>query len=180
MRATQLPYLLLLAGLVSACSDSDGNDIASWMAEQRSTIKPSVTAVAEPKKFDPAAYDGAEKTEPFSFSRLGGGLKSDPMQNDAGSALLLPELNRRKEALEAFPLDMMTMVGTLEKASKKVALIRVNQLLYQVDVNAYLGQNYGKVVGVTENEVTLREIVQEASGEWIERKATLELQEGKK
>jgi type IV pilus assembly protein PilP len=49
-----------------------------------------------------------------------------------------------------------------------------------VDVNAYLGQNYGKVVGVTENEVTLREIVQEASGEWIERKATLELQEGKK
>ena len=75
---------------------------------------------------------------------------------------------------------MMTMVGTLEKASKKVALIRVNQLLYQVDVNAYLGQNYGKVVGVTENEVTLREIVQEASGEWIERKATLELQEGKK
>lgn len=66
---------------------------------------------------------------------------------------------------------MMTMVGTLEKASKKVALIRVNQLLYQVDVNAYLGQNYGKVVGVTENEITLREIVQEASGEWIERKS---------
>ena len=99
MRATQLPYLLLLAGLVSACSDSDDNDIVSWMAEQRNTIKPSVTAVAEPKKVDPAAYEGPKNgTQLF---RLGGTQVGSDAER-AGSGLLLPELNRRKEALEAF------------------------------------------------------------------------------
>lgn len=95
MRATQLPYLLLLAGLVSACSDSDDNDIVSWMAEQRNTIKPSVTAVAEPKNLILPPTKGPKKRNRSAFPAWGG-LKSDPMQNDAGSALLLPGLNRRK------------------------------------------------------------------------------------
>jgi type IV pilus assembly protein PilP len=51
-------------------------------------------------------------------------------------------------------------------------------LLYQVKVGNYLGQNFGKVTKVTETEVSLREIVQDAAGEWIERQASLQLQEG--
>jgi type IV pilus assembly protein PilP len=61
-----------------------------------------------------------------------------------------------------------------------VALVRVDNLLYQVRQGNYLGQNYGKIVKVTESEVTLREIVQDAAGEWIERPATLQLQERSK
>lgn len=171
---------LALLGLVAACSGAEDGDIATWMAEQRSSIKPSVTPVAEPKKFDPAPYEAAEKTDPFSTAKLGGGFKPDATVPEVSSELLRPELSRRKEVLEAFPLDAMSMVGTLQKESKKVALVRVNQLLYQVDVNAYLGQNYGKVTAITDNAINLREIVQETSGEWIERSATLELQEGKK
>ena len=91
-----------------------------------------------------------------------------------------PELARRKEPLEAFPLDSMSVVGSIIRAGQPVALIKVDNLLYQVKLGNYLGQNYGRVMKINESEITLREIVQDAVGEWIERIATLELQERSK
>ncbi|MNL80109.1 Pilus assembly protein, PilP [compost metagenome] len=71
----------------------------------------------------------------------------------------------------------MSMVGSLNRAGQLVALVKVDQLLYQVTQGSYLGQNYGRVLKITENEITLREIAQDAAGEWIERPAALQLQE---
>ncbi|MCG2783575.1 MAG: pilus assembly protein PilP, partial [Anaerolineae bacterium] len=93
------------------------------------------------------------------------------------SALIDAEMSRRKQPLEAFPLDTMSMVGSLNRAGQLVALVKVDQLLYQVTQGSYLGQNYGRVLKITENEINLREIVQDAAGEWIERPAALQLQE---
>jgi type IV pilus assembly protein PilP len=87
---------------------------------------------------------------------------------------------RRKEPLEAYPLDTMSMVGSLDKKGVPAALLKVDKLLYQVRVGNYLGQNYGKITKITENAVHLREIVQDATGDWVERTTSLELQEGKK
>jgi type IV pilus assembly protein PilP len=94
--------------------------------------------------------------------------------------LIAPELARRKEPLEAFPLDSMAMVGSLDKAGVATALLKVDSLIYQVKVGNYLGQNYGKVVKITETAIQLREIVQDATGDWTERMTMLDLQEGKK
>jgi len=91
--------------------------------------------------------------------------------------LLAAEMNRRREPLESFPLDGMAMVGSVNKAGRPVALLRVDNLLYQVKLGDYLGQNFGKITRISETEVSLREIVQDASGEWIERTSTLQLQE---
>ena len=102
------------------------------------------------------------------------GAQTAPVVN---SALIEPELNRRKQPLEAYPLDTMSMVGSLNKQGQLVALVKVDNLLYQVRAGSYLGQNYGKVTRITETEVTLREIVQDAAGEWIERPAALQLLE---
>ena len=96
------------------------------------------------------------------------------------ASLVAPELNRRKEPLEAYPLDAMTMVGSLDRAGQKVALVKVDQLLHQVRQGNYLGQNYGRVMRISESDITLREIVQDAAGEWIERSTTLQLQENTK
>ena len=74
----------------------------------------------------------------------------------------------------------MTMVGSMIRDGKPVALVKVNNLLYQVRPGDYLGQNYGRVMKIEETEVALREIVQDAVGEWIERTAALQLQEGAK
>jgi type IV pilus assembly protein PilP len=93
---------------------------------------------------------------------------------------MAPELARRKEALEGFPLDAVMMVGSLNKEGRPVALIKVDNLLYQVRPGTYLGQNYGRVMKISETEITLREIVQDAVGEWVERPSSLQLQERSK
>jgi type IV pilus assembly protein PilP len=74
----------------------------------------------------------------------------------------------------------MAMVGILGRGNQTVGLVRANGLLYQVRAGNYQGQNYGRIVKVTETEITLREIVQDGVGEWIERPAALQLQEGTK
>jgi type IV pilus assembly protein PilP len=71
----------------------------------------------------------------------------------------------------------MGMVGSLTREQRRYALLRVDNLLYQVKAGDYLGQNFGRITKITETDITLREVVQDAAGEWIERTSTLQLQE---
>ncbi|WP_307695410.1 pilus assembly protein PilP [Variovorax boronicumulans] len=172
-------WLVLVALGLSACGDSDQEDLQRWMVEQRAQIKPSVPPISEPKKFTPQAYTEASSFEPFNMLKLTQALRRESNQPST-SELIAPELARRKEALEAFPLDTMAMVGSMNRNGQPVALVRVDKLLYKVRVGEYLGLNYGRITRINETEVALREIVQDAAGEWIERVATLQLQESAK
>jgi type IV pilus assembly protein PilP len=177
----KLWLVVAAAGALSACDGSDNEEVQKWMAEQRAVTKPQVTPIPEPKKFSPQAYTQEAAVEPFSNQKLTQALKRDSQQSGtASAALLAPELARRKEPLESYPLDSMAMVGSLQKQGSPVALIKVDNLLYQVKSGNYLGQNYGRVMKIGETEVVLRELVQDAAGEWIERTATLQLQEKSK
>ncbi len=170
----------VLVLLLSGCGSSKDDDIRQWMVEERNQTRPKVAPIPAPKQFKPEAYSNAAALEPFSNQKLTQALKRDSSQAASNGALVAPELARRKEPLESFPLDAMGLVGSIVKAGQPVALVRVDNLLYQVKPGSYLGLNYGKVVKITEAEVTLREIVQDAVGEWIERIATLQLQEKSK
>jgi type IV pilus assembly protein PilP len=179
-RAPVYAVLMAAAALLAGCGASGQEELQQWMQEQRAQTKPQITPLPEPKKFVPQAYTQEAVTEPFSQQKLTQALKRDAGQSTANAKLIVPELARRKEPLESFPLDTMAMVGSLIKEGQPVALVRVDRLLYQVRAGNYLGQNYGRIVKVTETEVVLREIVQDAAGEWIERPATLQLQERSK
>ena len=168
--------LVSLAG----CGSSKEDEIRQWMVEERNQTRPKVAPIPAPKQFKPEQYVNAAAIEPFSNQKLTQALKRDSSQAASNGALVAPELARRKEPLEAFPMDAMFLVGSIIKAGQPVALVKVDSLLYQVKLGNYLGQNYGKVTKITETEVTLREIVQDAVGEWIERVATLQLQERSK
>lgn len=176
---------LLLLGLatlslLSGCGASKEDDIRQWMADERNKTQPKVPPIPAPKQFKPEPYSNVSALEPFSNQKLTQALKRDSSQAAANVGLIAPELARRKEPLEAYPLDSMSMVGSIIKSGQPIALVKVDSLLYQVRVGSYLGQNYGKVTKITETEVSLREIVQDAVGEWIERVATIQLQEGSK
>lgn len=172
--------LLFSVVFLTACGSSSEDEIRQWMVTERNMARPKVAPIAEPKQFVPSPYTNMSSVEPFSNQKLAQALKRDSAQTVSNAALVAPELARRKEPLEAFPLDTMMLVGSLVKAGQPVALVRVDNLLYQVKVGNYLGPNYGRVMKIEETEVTLREIVQDAVGEWIERAATLSLQERSK
>jgi type IV pilus assembly protein PilP len=164
---------LLLAALLGACS-ADEEELRGWMDQQRREVKPNITPLQPPKKFDPQPYNVAQAVEPFSTQKLTVALKQEARQPNS---LLAAELNRRKEPLEAYPLDSMSMVGSVNRQGQPFALLRVDNLLYQVKPGDYLGQNYGRITKIAETEIALREIVQDAAGEWIERPAVLQLVE---
>lgn len=180
MKLFRILSLVALGLVLSACGGSDGDELGRWMADQRTQVRPKVVPISEPKVFKPISYNLADTLEPFSREKLAQALKRDGVQAVSNAALVAPELARRKQALEAFPLDSMALVGSLTQGGQPVALVRVNDLLYQVRPGDYLGQNYGRVMKINETEVALREIVQDAVGEWIERTASLQLQERSK
>ncbi|MCU0924644.1 MAG: pilus assembly protein PilP [Hydrogenophaga sp.] len=163
--------------LMSGCTSSGQDELREWMQAERNAITAQVKPIPEPTKFVPQAYAGERQVEPFSDEKLASVLKSSDIAPTVNAALITPELNRRKQPLEAFPLDAMSMVGSLNRQGRLVALVKVDNLLYQVTPGSYLGQNYGRVMKITETEVVLREIVQDAVGEWTERPAALQLQE---
>ena len=169
-----LSLALLLVGALLAGCEGDTQELKDWMDQQRREVKPSVPPLAAPKKFTPVPYANAQQVDPFSLQKLSVALKQEARQP---SSLLAAEMSRRKEPLEAYPLDAMSMVGSVTKAGVPFALLRVDNLLYQVKAGDYLGQNYGRILRITETEVALREVVQDAAGEWTERTATLQLQE---
>ena len=172
--------VLAVSLALAACTQSGQEELQQWMNQQRAQTRPKVEPIPEPKKFTPQAYTQERAGDPFSNQKLTQALKRESAQTTTTATLVAPELARRKEPLEAYPLDAMAMVGSLIKQGKPVALIRVDNLLYQVRPGNYLGQNYGRIMKVDETEVVLREIVQDSAGEWIERTATLQLQERSK
>lgn len=175
-KLTAIAVVAALTAGLSGCG-AEQEELQTWMDQQRREAKPNVPPLLPPKRFDPQPYEQAQAVEPFSNQKLAVALKQEARQPNS---LFAGEMNRRKEPLEAYPLDSMSMVGSVARSGRPTALLKVDSLLYQVKVGDYLGQNYGKVTKISETEVTLREVVQDAAGEWIERPAALQLQEKSK
>ena len=162
-----------VASLLAGCA-GEQDELQQWMEQQTRQVKPSVTPLSPPTRFEPQAYLVFDRVEPFSAQKLTVALRQELRQS---SALFVAESNRRKQPLEAYPLDSIAMVGSVVKSGQPTALLRVDNLLYQVRPGDYVGQNFGKITRITETEISVREIVQDAAGEWIERPASLQLQE---
>ncbi|MDC8785481.1 pilus assembly protein PilP [Paucibacter sp. hw1] len=159
--------------LLGACS-ADMDELSQWMEQQKRDAHPTVTPLVAPKKFLPQPYEAAGGVDPFSAQKLSVAIKQEAAQPNS---LLTAEMNRRREPLESYPLDSMSMVGSITRQGARYALLRVDNLLYQVKTNDYLGLNFGRIMKISETDITLREVVQDAAGEWVERSSTLQLQE---
>jgi type IV pilus assembly protein PilP len=165
----------LLALALAGCGDSDVQEVRQWMAEVEARARVAVPPLSEPKTFIPFAYAAKEAVDPFSPDKL----LAELARAAKSSGAFKPDLERRKELLESYPLDTIKMVGTLQKAGAVYALLQIDRSVYQVQAGQHVGQNFGRITGVTEEAVSIKEIVQDAGGDWVERMAKLELQDSK-
>lgn len=158
-------------GLVLAGCEGEQVELRSWMEQTRRDTPVIREKISEPKSFEPYRYQSAGAVEPFSLAKLKVGLPAV-----RGSDGVRPDTSRAREALEAYPLDSLRMVGNLVKSGQIVALVQADKLLFQVRVGNHVGQNFGKITRISEDEISIKEIVQDAAGDWIERDSALKLQ----
>ena len=117
MKLHKALIVLSLIGILAGCGASSEDDIRQWMVEERNQTRPKVAPIPAPKQFKPEAYTNATAMEPFSNQKLTQALKRDSAQVAANGALVAPELARRKEPMESFPLDSMALVGSITTVS---------------------------------------------------------------
>lgn len=172
---SRLGLFLLLPIVLPGCSDGGAQELSEWMTEVRQQTRVSIKPLSEPKQFTPFVYDAKGREEPYSPNKLAIALAK--ARKGGG---IQPDLDRRREPLESYPLDTLHMVGTLAKPGLTYALLQSEKSIFQVRVGNYIGQNLGRVTRITDTAVELLETVQDASGEWVEREAKLELQETQK
>jgi type IV pilus assembly protein PilP len=162
--------------LLSACGSSDESEIRTWMKSVKDSTRVTTQPVQAAKEFTPFVYDSGGAVEPFDPQKILMAVARQ-QQARASASAVKPDLERRREVLEGFPLDQIRMVGMMHQAGVNVALVETNGSTHMVRVGNYVGQNFGLVTRISETEMQLKEIVQDAAGEWVERPAKLELQE---
>jgi type IV pilus assembly protein PilP len=163
---------------LTGCGGDGVEEVRAWMNETKSQVKIVIPKISEPKKFIPYTYEAKNSIDPYNPMKLEVALAKALAK--PGNNSFKPDLDRRREPLEIFPLDTVKMVGTLNKRGLSFALLQVDKVVYQAKVGNYVGQNFGMVTSINETEIELKEIVQDAAGDWVERKAKLELQETSK
>jgi type IV pilus assembly protein PilP len=168
--------LAVATATLAACGGGGEAELRAWMDDTRKSMGPTTTPVPEPKQFSPYTYEAKMLMEPFDAQKMVLAVARQA-QARASTSAIKPDLDRRREALEGFPLDQLKMVGTLRQQGNNVALIDASGQTFMVRAGNYLGQNFGLVTRISETEVDLKEIVQDAAGEWVERPSKLELQE---
>lgn len=162
--------------LLAACGGGNEAELRTWMDDTRKTMRPTTQPVPEPKQFTPFSYEAKALIDPFDPQKMILAAARQA-QSRSSTSSIRPDLDRRREMLEGYPLDQLKMVGTLRQAGNQVALIDAAGQTFMVRRGNYVGQNFGLVMKISETEVDLKEIVQDAAGEWIERPTKLELQE---
>jgi len=158
--------VLVLAG----CSSDQHQDLKEELRNLSKDLRGNIKPLPVVKPYEPVTYSAAELPDPFNPAKIEVALKA------SGGGKLKPDQNRAKEPLESFPLESLKMVGTLEQQKQTFALIKADASLYRVKVGNYMGQNFGVVTEINENEIKLRELVQDAGGDWTERVSSLQLQ----
>ena len=163
------PLIASVALVLAACGGSEFSDLKEFVDQSAQGMHGRVEPLPQVVAYEPMTYDAFDLPEPFQPRKI------EPDKTGIGTGPS-PDLNRRKEALEAYPLESLKMVGTLEKTRQRWALIKTpDNNLYRVRNGNYMGQNFGVVAMITESSVTLKELIQDTNGSWSERTSTLQL-----
>ena len=162
--------IVLCCGL-AACGGEQYSDLRQFVKDSEKLPHGRIPPLPDVKPYEPFTYDAYNLIDPFKPRKI------EPPKTQAGGGVQ-PDLARRKEPLEAYPLENLRMVGTLQQNKQTYALVKSpDNNLFRVKSGNYLGQNFGLITTISESTIKLKEIVQDSGGDWTERVSTLTLAE---
>ncbi len=157
--------------ILVGCSNDGLDDLRTFVQTAHADKKPKVEPIPEIKPYEAFEYSATQLTDPFSVANLK--PLSTPVANGPR-----PDMNRRKEPLEDYPLDALKMVGTLMRNKSYWVIIQApDGTVHRAQVGNFLGQNFGKVTKIGEEKIDLLELIPGSSGDWVERQASLAIAE---
>jgi len=164
--------LMALTLFLAGCGAEEHQDLKEELKKLTVDMRGKVDPLPVVRPYEPVPYKAFDMPDPF------GPAKIDLVIRKAGTGGgIKPDLDRPKEPLEAFPLESLKVVGVLQQRKETYALVRAEASIYRVKPGNFLGQNFGLITKITDTQVQLRELVQDAGGDWAERVSTLQLQE---
>ena len=171
--------LIVLTGvaLLAACGGEEQGELKQELAAMTKDMRGRVDPLPQVRSYEPVPYKGESMLDPFVPGRI---VVSQAAGGGGGGGGVQPDLNRPKEPLEAFPLEALQMVGTLSQNKDTYALVRAGSNLFRVKKGNYMGPNFGVITGIDDGQISLKEVVQDSGGDWVERSTTVQMQEGKK
>lgn len=162
--------VLALVSLLTACGG--GDDPRVFVANAGKDLRGKVEPLPEVKPYEPFTYAATDLPDPFKPRKL------TPPPGEGKGTGVQPPRDHVKQILENYPLEGLKMVGTLQQNKMTFALVKTpDNNLYRVKQGNYMGQNFGIVTQVSDNEIKLTEIVQDSGGDWTERATKLEMSE---
>lgn len=162
--------LLLTATLLTGLNACGGtmDDLEAYANEVKARKSGEVDPIPQIVPYAPFTYTANARRDPFTalvFAR--------PDTSDSG---IKPDLNRNREPLEEYPLDGLRMVGTIFMQSGRYALVRSpDGVIHRVTIGNYLGQNFGKIVGINDSDVQMVELLPDGFGGYMEQAASIAL-----
>ena len=158
--------LVAVTGCSRSVTSSDPDNLEAWVASEKAKPAPPLDPIPVMQQFETFLYNDLGMRDPFA----------PPVDTHSASSGPRPDPDRRKEPLEAYPLDSLNMVGTLGGASHLVALVMSpDKVTHRVTPGIYLGQSDGKVTAVMPDKIVITELVPDGAGGWIERPASIAL-----
>jgi type IV pilus assembly protein PilP len=166
----RLIYLVLASILLAGCGGEEFQDLRDFVKNSGADMRGKIEPPPEVKPYEYFVYNNETNLpDPFKPRK--------PASRTGGSTgINQPDFDRPKEALEAFPLESLKMVGYLYMKKVGYAVIRAtDSKLYRVRAGNHIGTNFGLIEEVTDTEVKVKEMVQDSSGDWTERMSSLQL-----
>ncbi|TSA11088.1 MAG: pilus assembly protein PilP [Betaproteobacteria bacterium] len=160
--------------LLAACGGDEHQDLKEELKTITKDLRGHIDPLPVVNPYEPVPYKAFDLPDPFGPAKIALAIGAATKSKGGANA---PDATRPKEPLEAYPLESLKFVGTLSQKGVNYALVRADSSVYRVKAGNYLGQNFGIITGITDNLINLKELVQDASGDWTERKTALQILE---
>jgi len=174
VRMRTLSLLVVSSVLLVGCG-RDMYDLEQYVDEVKARKPAGIEPVPQPKPYVKFEYEANNRRDPFDGSVL---ATSELIVSKRPTSEIHPDANRPSEFLELFPLDTLRMVGTMQQGNALWALIQTpDTTIQRVSTGNHMGQNYGKIDGISEYSIDLTEVIPDGFGGWRKRNQTIALSE---
>ena len=136
--------------MLASCGGEQYSDLRQFVKDSDNLPRGRIPPLPDVKPYEPFSYNAYDLVDPFKPRKI------EPPKTAAGGGIQ-PDLTRRKEPLEAYPIENLRMVGTLQQGKTNFALVKSpDNNLFRVKTGNYLGQNFGLITEISESSIKLK------------------------